>query len=110
MTTSGGDPNQPCAIPFIYRGLRYSGCTLTDAADGRAWCSTLVDGNGVHVSGRSKWGHCPNRGCPEDLGERFGIPVYTASCTQGCQVLVRVGIAVSATAAWRVAPCRVSGR
>ncbi len=57
-----------CVFPFEYSGRRYEGCTLTDAADGKEWCSTMVDANGVHVNGRGKWGHCNNR-CPEDLGE-----------------------------------------
>ncbi len=67
-TVSGGTANAPCVFPFTYRGVRYNGCILVDAGDGKPWCSVLVDENGNHVGGQGKWGHCP-QGCPNDLSK-----------------------------------------
>ena len=47
----GPNPGVNCVLPFIYRGVKEETCTLTDADDGRAWCSTLVDTKGRgHIS------------------------------------------------------------
>jgi len=57
-TVSGANPGKNCVLPFIYKGVRQESCTLEDADDGKAWCSTLVDTEGVHVGGKGQWGHC----------------------------------------------------
>ena len=53
-----------CVFPFRYNGISYHRCTLEQADEqGVAWCSTLVDENGNHVSGGGHYGNCgPN--CP----------------------------------------------
>ena len=55
-------------FPFTYKSVKYTGCILVDADDGKPWCSTLTDGNGVHVGGQGQWGHCPSS-CPVDKGD-----------------------------------------
>ena len=44
-----------CTFPFSMAGRRYDKCTL--AGSGTAWCSTEVDGKGVHVGGKEQ--NCP---------------------------------------------------
>lgn len=69
ITSSGQDSGSFCQIPFVYKGVRYNGCTLVDAGDGRAWCSTAVrGGNREHIGGQGKWGHCPSS-CPTDFSK-----------------------------------------
>jgi len=64
-TVSGADPGQKCALPFTYKGIKYTtSCTLVDADDGKAWCSTLTDSSGDHVGGKGKWGHCSDNCVP----------------------------------------------
>ena len=60
MTVSGGDPNQQCVFPFSFGGVTYNGCIFEGNNPGETdpWCSTLTDGNGVHVGGQGKWGFC----------------------------------------------------
>ena len=53
-----GDPNAPCIFPFKFNGKTYNSCTLDNYKENRAWCSTMVDETGKHVSGRKKWGVC----------------------------------------------------
>ena len=60
MTNGGPSSNVPCVFPFIFDGETFNECPLDD--DG-AWCSTLVDANGIHVGGQDKWGNC-GPGCP----------------------------------------------
>ena len=60
-TTGGGTTGAQCAIPFIYKGKKYNGCTLTDADNNRAWCSVRVDGDGKHIGGQGLWGHCSSK-------------------------------------------------
>ena len=67
MTVGGGDTGANCVFPFMFKGKSYSGCTLADADDGKPWCSTLVDAQGVHVGGQGKWGHCGQQ-CTNDAG------------------------------------------
>lgn len=67
----GSDSGAFCVLPFIYKNRKYSGCILVDADDGKPWCSTLVDGDGVHIGGQGKWGHCPSS-CNRDTN---GSPV-----------------------------------
>jgi len=66
-TVGGGDVGASCRFPFKYKDQSYSGCILVDADDGIPWCSTLTDGDGQHVGGQGKWGHCPGS-CPKDNG------------------------------------------
>jgi hypothetical protein len=63
LTDGGADPGRPCALPFLFNGITYNECSWEQAEDDKAWCSTLVDGDGLHVSGRGKWGSC-GPGCP----------------------------------------------
>ena len=48
------DPVQECAFPFTrtdYDGVTrtHDGCTYVDNINGKPWCSTEVDGDGVHT-------------------------------------------------------------
>ena len=54
FTESGPETGKPCAFPFTYKGNTYEKCT--EIEHDQFWCSTEVDDNGVHVSG--KWGNC----------------------------------------------------
>merc|ERR1712110_61215 len=65
-TTDGGTPGALCVLPFMYKGKKYTGCTLKDSDNGQAWCSVRVDGDGKHIGGQGLWGHC-NSKCPTDL-------------------------------------------
>ena len=47
---------QECVFPFRFRGRTYSSCTNNFDPDGKFWCSTRVDRNGVHI--RGNWGYC----------------------------------------------------
>ena len=67
-TTGGGIyAGTKCALPFIYKGIKYTGCTSVDSDDGKTWCSIKVDKEGKHVNKKGLWGHC-NSMCPNDLG------------------------------------------
>merc|ERR1712227_276097 len=66
-TTGGGRKGVNCVFPFTYRDVKYTGCTLEDADDGKPWCSTKTDANGQHVGGQGQWGHCASN-CKTDSG------------------------------------------
>ena len=70
MTVSGADPGVNCVFPFSVRGVVFRECTLVGADDGKPWCSTFTDIDGVHISGRGKWGHCP-ASCKTGSGKLF---------------------------------------
>ena len=69
-TTSGsgsgsGSSNSSCGncvFPFTFMGVEHTACTTIDG-DPKPWCSTLVDENGVHVSGGGHWEYC-GTDCP----------------------------------------------
>merc|ERR1719228_378111 len=48
-----------CRFPFKFRNKAYASCTTDFDPDNRAWCSTKVDSNGVHVPGEGEFGYCP---------------------------------------------------
>ena len=55
-TTNG----KTCVFPFIYKGVRYSGCT-TVGSGGTPWCSTVTDKDGNYIEHPTKfltWGNC----------------------------------------------------
>ena len=57
---------KPCVFPFIYKGITYNECM--DSAHHSTscyWCSTKVDGNGVHINNQGHWGCC-NEICPTE--------------------------------------------
>jgi len=56
--TTDGDRDTPCVFPFKFKGTTYSICTKSKDPDNEAWCSTKVDTDGNHVTGKGKWGHC----------------------------------------------------
>ena len=66
--------NKPCIIPFIYNNIRYNGCTLANADDGKPWCSTKVSVNGHHIPGKEHYGHC-NDDCPNDMQDEPTLDV-----------------------------------
>ena len=43
-----------CALPFKYKGVRYTKCTRKDAR--KQWCATKTDGNGNYVT--NYWAYC----------------------------------------------------
>merc|ERR1719266_2249371 len=48
-----------CQFPFTFAGSVRLGCISNSDPDGRLWCSTKVDGAGVHVGQAGHWGYCP---------------------------------------------------
>ena len=61
QVNSGAVRNACCIFPFKFAEVTHNSCITLNAPDNRPWCSTQVDGDGVHVTGR--WGHC-NARCP----------------------------------------------
>ena len=61
VTGSGSCGN--CVFPFTFAGRLHTTCTKIDG-DAKAWCSTLVDESGVHVSGGGNWEYCEDPSCP----------------------------------------------
>ena len=57
----------PCAFPFIYKGVKYSGCTKVDNGPVQVpWCSTVTDKYGNYIEHPTKlltWGYC-GQDCP----------------------------------------------
>ena len=64
-TVSGPKVGAACVFPFTYQGRRYNGCPVDPEDLSKRWCSTLVDGNGLHVGGQGEYGHCAPA-CPTD--------------------------------------------
>ncbi len=52
----GPQPVKPCVFPFRYKDKEYNECTAESDPDGKKWCSTEVDSNGLHK--RNQWGYC----------------------------------------------------
>ena len=48
-----------CQFPFTFSGVVRTGCISDTDPAGRLWCSTRVDGDGVHVGQQGHWGYCP---------------------------------------------------
>jgi hypothetical protein len=49
-----------CRFPFVFRNKKRTSCTSESDKSGRAWCSTKIRSDGIHVSGN--WGHCDCQG------------------------------------------------
>eukprot|EP00092_Neocalanus_flemingeri_P007506 GFUD01008103.1.p1 GENE.GFUD01008103.1~~GFUD01008103.1.p1 ORF type:complete len:350 (+),score=95.34 GFUD01008103.1:140-1051(+) len=54
---------QNCVFPFRHKNVTYAGCTDAGDPDGKLWCSTEVNGQGDHMTGKGAWGHCQGD-CP----------------------------------------------
>ena len=74
----------PCAFPFIYKGVKYSGCTKVDNGPVQVpWCSTVTDKYGNYIEHPTKfltWGYC-DQDCPSSLHSN-----EDQVNLQGCQV------------------------
>merc|ERR1719357_1824510 len=57
ITIGGAIVGAKCVFPFKFNKKTYNGCTFDDS-DGKYWCSTQTDSNGVHIGGQGLWGHC----------------------------------------------------
>jgi len=56
---SKSNTQKECKFPFIYKNISYSACTNIDENSKNSfWCSTRVDGNGVHLYSQGYWGEC----------------------------------------------------
>jgi len=62
-TVGGPGAGSPCQFPFIYKEVSRDGCITEADPDGKAWCSTKVDSDGVHVTNGQHWAHCSQQ-CP----------------------------------------------
>ena len=63
VPTSGPKAGQSCVFPFTFNGKTCPGpscCNLDNDSKGN-WCSTKVDGNGVHITGN--YGYCKGTQC-----------------------------------------------
>jgi len=96
-TIGGARKGKPCIFPFKYGDKEHHTCTKDGDDDvHEKWCSTKVDGDGVHVSG--EWGKC-SIGCAgvdyadfepqycdtEESGEKCFIPFSLKGFTyHGC--------------------------
>ena len=50
---------KPCQFPFIWKGVKYWGCTTVDGVPkGTPWCSTKVTANFEHDISDSYYGDC----------------------------------------------------
>jgi len=56
--TAESTESTQCSFPFVFRNKPYSACTTVGDSAGKPWCSTKVDGNGVHVSGGGHFRYC----------------------------------------------------
>ena len=61
-TADGPQVSTPCIFPFSFKGTEYNEC-IFESGDDTPWCSTKVDENGKHVSGKNNWGYC-EESCP----------------------------------------------
>ena len=57
----------PCKFPFRINELIFYGCTKQLVEDGKAWCSTATNETHHHIEDESKYGHCEEETCPNDL-------------------------------------------
>jgi len=61
-TEDGPQVNARCVFPFSYKGVVHNEC-IYETGEETPWCSTKVDKNGKHVSGKDQWGYCADT-CP----------------------------------------------
>jgi len=54
-----------CQFPFKHKGVLYYGCPPDPVEVGEHWCSTKVDAQGNHITGKGQFGLCNNK-CPLD--------------------------------------------
>merc|ERR1711892_327507 len=40
----------PCKFPFLYKGKEYDECTLYQSTEGKGWCATAVNEDGIFTS------------------------------------------------------------
>ena len=77
-TVSGPSPFARCVFPFKHDGNLYWGCPVDPDDSRKRWCSTMVDRNGHHISGRNEYGHC-DVNCPIHTDRRRSDGVSSAS-------------------------------
>ena len=65
VTVDGPGRGKECQFPFIFEDKTRTGCTTDTDPEGKPWCSTKVDSQGVHVGGGGHWAHC-SPDCPVD--------------------------------------------
>ena len=79
---------KPCVFPFIYKGITYNECMDSDHHSTSCyWCSTKVDGNGVHIDNEGHWGCC-NEICPT-VDEKGMLSVFNSKISNIKQFLFR---------------------
>lgn len=73
---AGPGAGKPCVFPFTwtYNDETYDGCAFSPEVDQYPWCSTLVDEQGNHVSGKGEWGKCDPHNCPLATGVTTTTP------------------------------------
>ena len=91
-----------CIFPFTLAGTTHYACTTqgNQNSQERAWCSTKVDGNGVHIGGQGNWGEC-GLGCPieEVSGNNLleKIPTTCVRCAKFLYIWVQIASFVQPT-------------
>lgn len=56
--TTDRSPNVPCVFPFIYQGKTYDECTRDSDPEGKRWCATKVDDDGLYIENSGQYGYC----------------------------------------------------
>jgi len=77
VVEAGPDNGAECVFPFSWGGKTYRGCTpwtYGGTFQGRGWCSTKTNEEGLHVNGEGNYGFCSSD-CPlatdSDIRDRF---------------------------------------
>ena len=82
-TVGGPGAGSQCQIPFVYKGISRDGCITEADPDGKAWCSTRLDSDGVHVANGKHWAHCSQQ-CPmANIQQSISSSSFSSSSSSG---------------------------
>ena len=70
-----------CQFPFKHNGVLYYGCPPDPIEAGEFWCSTKVDKDGNHITGKGFYGLCKSE-CPKHKPGKL-ISYFSNTCHAG---------------------------